>query len=602
MRRTTLLLLTIMFLYPMTAWAQQLPPEGIQAEDSGQWEQALLIYRAELAIAPRRVDLWLRRSDVEARLGLKASAAESLQKAARLEPNNGHILFLLSKAYAQADQPVSALTAIEQAVKLDPVNVDYLRANAQLANWNTQYKRARDCYRRVLAITPDDDQSLLGLARSEAWSGEYDESAVNYREYTRRHSDAGEAYIEWARVESFRGNYSGAIEVLQEYHDRLGATERYYQEKARILAWAARPGDALAIISDRLETDPDNYELRVAHTVALANSQRPRAAMTSLDTLARLNPDRPETESLRQYVKTPLRPLIRPSFSYYRDSDNLSIFQEALTGEYSYKPELRLRFQMQADQLSAATGSGLDRINGAETARHFQGSIGLDYRLSAHLSLSGAAGAASTSRGEIPTYQIGTEIRFTDQINVKLSREYRYYLVSPRTLDLGIKRGANRLELQWRPTIDYNLDASFSYDRLSDGNRRWEVAVAPRRAVLRRENFNLDLGVSTALLGFARNLNNGYYDPDLYQRYLFVAYGYWKITDNDGVSIIAALGAQKDNLQPGFRPGGNAAVEGTFGIYRDWMLKVRGGFFYNGRQASGAFRASSLEFSLTRRF
>lgn len=116
---------------------------------------------------------------------------------------------------------------------------------------------------------------------------------------------------------------------------------------------------------------------------------------------------------------------------------------------------------------------------------------------------------------------------------------------------------------------------------LSDGNNRWEFTVAPRRSAARTERLNLDLGLTATQLRTATNYENGYYDPGLYQYYAFTAYPYWKAGKNTGVGLSLALGVQRDDFSPGFRPGGNATVEATFGIYRRWALKVNGGGMFN---------------------
>jgi hypothetical protein len=78
-------------------------------------------------------------------------------------------------------------------------------------------------------------------------------------------------------------------------------------------------------------------------------------------------------------------------------------------------------------------------------------------------------------------------------------------------------------------------------------------------------------------------------------------FGYWKISDNDGVGLVGSSGVQRDNNTDSFDFSGNAGVEGTFGIYRDWMLKI-GGSFFDTRVSTGAFHAYVIQIALTRRF
>jgi hypothetical protein len=120
---------------------------------------------------------------------------------------------------------------------------------------------------------------------------------------------------------------------------------------------------------------------------------------------------------------------------------------------------------------------------------------------------------------------------------------------------------------------------------------------------LRSEKFNLDLGVTCRWYGYKeQNLNNGYWDPELYQSYLITGYGYWKINENNAISLVVSGGIQKDDTVNTFREGFDANVRGIFGIYRDWMLVVSGGLTHNIQQRTGAYDGVSAGAWLTRRF
>ncbi|MBI4830649.1 MAG: hypothetical protein HY801_03655 [Candidatus Lindowbacteria bacterium] len=167
---------------------------------------------------------------------------------------------------------------------------------------------------------------------------------------------------------------------------------------------------------------------------------------------------------------------------------------------------------------------------------------------------------------------------------------------------MGIRRGANRLLSVWEPDLLHTVVAEIGYDSFTDDNNRWGVTVAPCRSVLRSEKFNVDLGVRGDWYGFEDDLDHGYYDPELYQSYMVTGFGYWKISDDDGVSVAVDIGTVKDDSMDDFRVGWGTNVEGTFGLYRDVMLKVGGGTAQNSRQEGGAFRAYSVYAALTFRF
>src|SRR6185295_5196197 len=113
---------------------------------------------------------------------------------------------------------------------------------------------------------------------------------------------------------------------------------------------------------------------------------------------------------------------------------------------------------------------------------------------------------------------------------------------------------------------------------------------------------NIDLGVSARFFSFSDDLNNGYYDPSFYRQYLFNVFTYYKIDDDDGISFIFSPGVQRDETLKDYKSSTNYAVEGTFGLYKDWMLKVHVGVVNNIGLSNGPYQRTEVGARLTRRF
>jgi hypothetical protein len=154
----------------------------------------------------------------------------------------------------------------------------------------------------------------------------------------------------------------------------------------------------------------------------------------------------------------------------------------------------------------------------------------------------------------------------------------------------------------WNPRIEYIIDTQFGYDFFSDDNQSWYFSLAPRKAVMRGEWFNLDIGASARWMGFKENLSNGYYNPDFYQQYLAVFMAFIKFNDDDGLSIVAAPGAQKDDSFTDFQFSGNFSFEWTVGLYRDLMLKVRGSLIESRGVLNRPYNQQAISLTITRRF
>ena len=605
MKRVIFIYVNVLFLLLINnLWADpSLPEEGIRAEMNNEWDRAVTIYRNILRQAPERTDLDLRIADIEALRGNADSAAASLREAAEKSPNDATLQFKLGQAYSMANKPDLAYQSFEKAVKLDPDDVEYLSALAQIANWLGNPEVAVKSYKRILELNPDDDTSLLYLIRSQSWTGELDKSVEGYKKYVKKHPMNKEALMEYAKVESWCGNFAKALETLEIYKNKFGDTYEYYKMKVRFLASANRPNKALSIIDELLEKYPNDFELNYSRTIALNYANRPREALESLDILRRLSPESQYYEQINWIIKTSLQSNISSDFYYYKDSDRLTQKHYSIIGEYVFRPETRLRVGGEINDLGARLGSGLETIEMKKDIEHYYYWMGLKHRFSPHLSIDGRTGQSSAQLNHKATaYNVGIDFKPADELKVRLEKEYGFYVISPRTLSLDIRKNVNRLNITWEPTLRFTMAANGSYESLSDDNKRWESIAAPRIAVMRKQKWNLDMGLTALLFGFDKNFDNGYYDPKLYERYTATGYIYRKINYNSGISAVLNLGAHKDETYDNYKFSGSVDVEATAGAYYDWMLKLRGSYIYNVQPSSQIFRAGLVSLSITRSF
>ena len=309
---------TLVCLASSSVWAQTKPVDAaLLAEGEGRWEDAIRLHRAALEIDPRLTNEWLRIADIEARLGHLSECIAALQRATETALGTASIYVRLSQAYSTAGQPTAALNAIEGALALEPESAAHLRARATLATWIADYGRARDSYRRLTALDPENMDVAISFARVSAWGGDTDEAVAQYERYLKVHPEAADAWIELAKAESWRGNYSGAVDALTAYRRRFGETKTYSQTFAAVMVGGGRPGRAEDVLMPLLAQSPNDVELNVTRTIALAMQHRRREAFSSLDTLRQIAPESRETQNAQRVVRTMLASTAEPQFSVY---------------------------------------------------------------------------------------------------------------------------------------------------------------------------------------------------------------------------------------------------------------------------------------------
>jgi tetratricopeptide (TPR) repeat protein len=571
------------------------------AEASGRWDEAIAGYDALLAADPRQADLWIRIANIEAaRHDMPASIA-ALQRAASAFPTDPVIFSKLSQAHAVAGQAAEALAAIEVAVSQIPDSEEYLRARATLATWTSDYSRARDSYRRLAQLNPNDAILLVEHARVCAWDGATDEAAALYRRYLKSRPEEPEVWLELARVEGWRGNYAGATAVLDEHRERFGTSMSYRRQLAAVMASGGRPRAAEAVISPLLRQTPDDYQLNLARTIALAMQQRVGEASASLETVRQLEPNAPDTRNAERVVRSILSSTADSRFGFYSDSDHLLVRRIEPRASISTRSGARMSAGYERTNLEASRGSGLEQPNGSLSAEYRHAWVGAAQKIGP-FSFGGKLGYGRTDRRELNTYSMRADLYPHDGLRIAAERSSGFVVISPRTVGLGLKETAHRVEFSLMPTLRDQVAFEAAYHELSDGNRRWDLGVSPRRSIARTSRINLDLGVSAYVLGTAHDLDHGYYDPKRYEHYAFVAYPYFKIRENIGLGLTLAGGAQRDRSVKDFRFGGTVASEATFGIYQPWVLKVAGSATLNRRLDSGAYQGIGGTVVLVRRF
>ncbi|MDF1480753.1 tetratricopeptide repeat protein [Extensimonas sp. H3M7-6] len=543
----------------------------------------------------------LRMAEIYELGGDSLSAAETLREVAKGETGDAKLYYRLSQSYPN-DHFQEAAAAMERAVELDPVNIEYLRTRADMASMRGDYVTTLDSYQRILVISPDDAGAELGIARVRHWQGKLDASKKAYEGYFSRHPSVAITLLEYVMVLAELGDYAQAMERLEDYRKQFGDSIEYRKQKARVLAWAERPTPALDIVSEMDPVLTNDYELGYTRTVSLHYANRPRDALASLADVTRLRPNDKEAADLGRFIKTPLRSNVTAAYDYTSSTDDIDIQNIGLSGEYVFTPETRLLVGTDRKRVSTKEGSAYITPAGGTEIDYTRTWLGLKHRFSPKLSMDGQIGSGHAYGNSHSIYQVGVDYKPLDELGMRLSHQRDLFAVSPRSLGLGVEQRATTLNVSWMPNLRYTVDGYFDYSNFSDGNHRWEIVLAPRRAFARTQLVNLDLGISGRWFSFNKDTDHGYYAPSSYERYAFTAYTYWKINDDDGVSVVFSVGPYKDNTMIGYRTGGDIVAEGFFGLYRDWFLNVKAALSHYGGAATPGYGAHSFSISLTRRF
>ncbi len=577
-------LLLILFIIAsiLSAAENDIPEAGLKAEMQGEWTSAVQVYEEIVTSDPTRIDLFLRLSDIYSKLNDYSRANESLQKAIEHNPNNAALYAKQSQILAVNRQPNAALSAIKKAVALEPDNIQYLRSQATIANWNNDYDLAVQSYKTIYAINKD-HQVLMQIALSNSWSGHLDIAAKSFEEYLAIHPEEKNAYVHYARTEIWRGNYPQAEKILDTYVKKFGGNDEIRKIRADLYARAEWPDASHELYTPLIDKEPNDYMLNYTRTLALFHDQKPLEAIESLKKVESLQPQSKDSMDLRKFILTKYRSNIEGSGFYSKDNDDIEHTILSLYGHYYINPKTSIFAGTEYDRLRTRPSSTYINIDGSRSSSVTRGGIGVSHRANENLGFDLLLGQEDADYDSTILVRANARIDINDKSTLFLNASHGFYMISPRSVSLGVKRLHSSALLELRPNLSDTVLLQGEYDLFSQNNTRWSGMIAPRHAVVRRESWSMDLGVKAWLFGYDKNLNQGYYDPKLFESYMGTAYLNYRFSQDNELFMMAGFGIIKDDTLGSYRPGGNIDLIGTIGIYQDWQLQARTGYMNNQR-------------------
>ncbi|MFO7530216.1 MAG: tetratricopeptide repeat protein [Marinobacter sp.] len=582
--------------------APAVPEAGLKAEMAGEWESALTVYRSVLSEQPQRVDLWLRMADIYHHLKRPDEAIEALEQAAQLAPDDAALAYRLSRAYAMADRPRDALVQCLNAVGLEPTNVEYLHACLQQANWARDRAAAQTSIQSLLELAPGDQEALRSRALWHQWMGEYPEAATAYDDYLQYFPNDHDAAVARIQVLSWAGDREGAAKALTEYRRRFGDTDEYQRAKAQLLLQRGRFYTASDLLTPLAERHPDDYDIHFARVLATRASGQPSEALESLAVLEKLKPEEPETREVGRVTRAPLRSLVGITGDHQFDADDIRITTGTVFGELALSPETRVLMGYSARRVSTREDSEFEADDGDRTTMDYVGWVGARHQLHRRLEVEARVGRGNIEGGgDYGHYRLEGNWYPRDDLMLQLSRERSLYALSPQSVSREIVETENRLRAVWHPYPLYQVEGWISASDFSDDNSRLEFYLAPSRNVYQSGPWGVNLGLSAQRFTFDKDLDNGYYDPDYFNRFAGTALFYWSPNVDDWVGLRTSLGWHKDDTFSSYEFGSDVELEALIGRYRDWQFHGR--IAYADRlQETGRYYGTSLHLGVIRRF
>lgn len=371
---------------------------------------------------------------------------------------------------------------------------------------------AERLYRARLTADPADGTALFRLALLAGWQGRRHESIALLDRLLTRWPQDNDARAARARMLAALGRFDeaeAAVDtILSLQPDDLGGLQLH----ARFVGWNGELIESERLWREVLAREPGNVETRLGLARVLRQEGRADSAGAVLEPVRDGAATNADLRDELDRVASVREPRIRSRAVYEDDSDGNRIASLTLQADFPVVPRV---------QVSAGTwirGTRLGAASGDVGAR--AGAVTVHALLEPGWTFQAGAGVAATDRrdiGSVATWRIaaGTPRRHRWAVHVSGSRE-AYYYTAPMAAN-GITADRFAVTLDGRPAREWTVEGvagigAFESARSGVRNRR----AAGQASLTRALPGGLSLSLQASGFGFASDVNDGYFDPDLY--------------------------------------------------------------------------------------
>jgi tetratricopeptide (TPR) repeat protein len=442
----------------------------------GQYAESIRLFDRLLSISPRNWEAAVDRARVYAWKGENERALRLLDEVLQLQPAYVPALQARAQFQSWAGEYGAALSTYEQIGQVLPEDRSVPRERARVLSWASRLDAAMAIYDSLLQVDPNDREALLGMARVLAWADELDSAAVIYR-----------------RI------------LATDEHD-IGAL----QGVARALSWSGDLVTGEELWRRAIEVDSSDVASLVGLAANLRWQGRDAAALEIVQRAEQLAPANRDVLTEKQWLRPAIAPRTTAAIVYESDSDGNRITSITARGAWRQLSRLELGVMAYVRGLGISGLNESDRrAYGAQLEGRAQVEPGWWFMLGLGVSGSDVDGAGSTARvnGKITSPGRNKLVGTLGYIHEPLDAS-ALLVQNQVTIDLL------SLDLRATPSGGWRIDLAGSYAGFdgSEPNTRWAAYLSAANRLSRQ----FTVGASFRSFGFEKDLNDGYFDPDLY--------------------------------------------------------------------------------------
>jgi tetratricopeptide (TPR) repeat protein len=482
-----------------------------------QYAASISLFDLLIAFYPLNWEAKVDRARVYAWWGRLPRAIAELDRILQADPSYVPALRARAQFLSWAGEMDDALTTYDRLAGMIPEDHTLQRDQALVLAWASRYQESSDAYEAILADDPEDRAALIGLARVMSWSGALDSAAIVYDRVLQLDPSDAEALEGRARVSAWQG--------------QLKEAERRWR--------------ALIV----LRPDRGSAHLGLAQTLRWQGRVGP--AMAEYQRAAQLAPTDREVVQQLEWVHRTMQPRGRGGLTFESDSDDNNITTITGAGGWRPRPGTDVQFEL---YVRTASINGTNRRSSTGLMAVAAHQLEPGWLVRAGLGVTASDGSGANGRGRLLA-ALSSPGRNRGGGTLRLAHlplDYTALLIENGVVTTDLDAGLWYLA---GAGIQLNGGLSVTWYQGTEPNRR----LAGRISARRRLAPSWTVGAVLRAFGFQKNLQDGYFDPDLY--WLFEVPVSWQRTFGAWrVDALLAPGLQQVGTGGSVRGAGRAAA------------------------------------------
>jgi tetratricopeptide (TPR) repeat protein len=556
----------------------------------------------------------------------------------------------LARFLARERQYDEAIRLYSEVIAAEPDDLSSLETLARVQGWAGRENDSLAGYQKLLAAKPGDVPTLMEMARLQLRKPDYTAARTTLNQVIAAEPQNRDAHLQLARLDLREANRTSALAHYEEVLKQDPNDPTALQGKAQILYHQGNKKGALAFAEKAVAANPNSFDSVFLLATIERSLRHKKRTNELLDRAEQLSPGNSEVAAMRRRMRDESAVTLSTRTAFAREigpetqigaqtgfpNQDLRSFSYGATLGFSFLPNTDSYVAYSANPTEAPPGPRRDS-SGNQIPTGITGTVVPHlflYRQRTRISdqwtfragvgavrfgpgtltrIAGVPGSFGLSAKSAPVGEVGLTYRPNKHLTWDIvDIGHTPITHTPTATKYGVMRSRfgtgltidfdDRTELTLSYDYAHYRSATISGTDYRDNSHFGEIDF--NRVIATSQPISLDLGAEFVRYGFAgrdRGVFMGFYNPEIYQRYLLTTRIYGKLSGPVGYELAGGFGIRQSDRNGPYKAGGRISPSFTFRVNDHFSFGI-GYTHYNDAQVLGTLRGNAFRLTTDWKF